>query len=447
MDTLGVVGNTIKIFNGRYFDFVNPNPNDLDIETIAIPLSRICRFGGHTPVFYCPTPDQRVLTSSLRWERAGDLRVGDELLGFDEEPIQLGSAGKRKRRFRRCIVTDARLLRRKCIRLIMSDGSSATASEEHPWLLATKKSSNQSWRTCGRILDDIRKGRKRYMHRFFDTWSDRRTYDAGWLSGIFDGEGTLSVERSGTHLGVAQKPGVVLDRVFELLNEMQVHYWSGTPASGVTNVQIKGGWRHQAKVIGALQPLRLISKFRKLLREGNFAKQMHATEILEIVHAEEVGEQDVAGISTSTHTYICEGFGAHNSVAEHCYWAEYLARIDDQPIEIRRAAFMHDAVEALVSDMVKPLKCLIGKPYEDVEARVEAVICERFDVDIPRYYSTWKALDWELLIAERNALWEDDGVHWPGSEFIKKRMVPFEFWGSEDAATYYLDKAKELGIS
>jgi hypothetical protein len=187
MDTLGVVGNTIKIFNGRYFDFVNPNPNDLDIETIAIPLSRICRFGGHTPVFL--------------------------------------------------------------------------------------------------------------------------------------------------------------------------------------------------------------------------------------------------------------------SVAEHCYWAEYLARIDDQPIEIRRAAFMHDAVEALVSDMVKPLKCLIGKPYEDVEARVEAVICERFNVDIPKYYSTWKAIDWELLIAERNALWEDDGVHWPGSEFIKKRMVPFEFWGSEDAATYYLDKAKELGIS
>ncbi len=43
---------SIRVANGKYFDFNAPDPELITIENIARPLSRICRFGGHTPRFY-----------------------------------------------------------------------------------------------------------------------------------------------------------------------------------------------------------------------------------------------------------------------------------------------------------------------------------------------------------------------------------------------------------
>ncbi|CAJ0901439.1 hypothetical protein R6138_04581 [Ralstonia thomasii] len=37
---------------GRYFDFATPDPASIEIDDIAIALSRICRFTGHTREFY-----------------------------------------------------------------------------------------------------------------------------------------------------------------------------------------------------------------------------------------------------------------------------------------------------------------------------------------------------------------------------------------------------------
>lgn len=103
-------------------------------------------------------------------------------------------------------------------------------------------------------------------------------------------------------------------------------------------------------------------------------------------------------------SHICR-FGGHArefySVAQHCCLVSYLA-----PAEWRLAALMHDATEAYLGDVIKPLKNILnGKQansahsytegsescfhgpgiYHEVEQLFERVIAKRFGIDHTMY--------------------------------------------------------------
>lgn len=48
----GCVKNTIRLRSGRYFDFIDPSPEQFELADIAGALAKICRFGGQCPRFY-----------------------------------------------------------------------------------------------------------------------------------------------------------------------------------------------------------------------------------------------------------------------------------------------------------------------------------------------------------------------------------------------------------
>jgi hypothetical protein len=50
--TFGCVKNTIRLRSGRYFDFLDPQPDQFTLGDIAGALSKICRFGGQIERFY-----------------------------------------------------------------------------------------------------------------------------------------------------------------------------------------------------------------------------------------------------------------------------------------------------------------------------------------------------------------------------------------------------------
>lgn len=43
---------TIRTFSGKYFDFINPKPEQICIEDVAHGLSQTCRYAGQFPKFY-----------------------------------------------------------------------------------------------------------------------------------------------------------------------------------------------------------------------------------------------------------------------------------------------------------------------------------------------------------------------------------------------------------
>ncbi|TDH35740.1 hypothetical protein E2A64_10420 [Pseudohoeflea suaedae] len=436
-------GDFIQTYTGLKAWPMDLRPEEVCIEDIAHSLAMQCRYAGHCQKFYCPTPEQRILTEDLRWVPAGDLREGDGLLAFDEEPVRIGAFGKNRRRMKHAVVKTAMPVKRRVIRLVMSDGSEVCSSFEHPWLVATKSSGNQKWVTAGRISEDIKLGRKRYIHKFFSPWEERTSKESGWLAGVYDGEGHLSiVNRRGTQLGVAQKPGVVLSKIEELLKEYEYSNYrytqTGAKGSGVITLQTQGGFRQIAAMLGSIRPLRLLGKFTDGLVSGEFDKQMQSDgNPLEIVSARDEGVQWVAGIETSSKTYFCEGFGAHNSVAEHSVlMARYLAARGGNGPAL--AALMHDAAEAYLVDIPRPVKHSLPQ-YRELEDRVLAVINAKYGIG---HYTSVKDAD-NRIIADEIAQ-NMTPMDWHGGHY-EPLGVTLRFWTPEEAEREFLIAFREFG--
>lgn len=145
---------------------------------------------------------------------------------------------------------------------------------------------------------------------------------------------------------------------------------------------------------------------------------------------------------------ICR-YGGHSpkfySVAEHCVMAMTIARDDENPDVILRAILLHDAAEAYIGDVVKPLKLLLPE-YAAIEDRIEAAISERFDVDFKTYRDTVKHYDRTMLKAEKTQLWPNDASPWKGFAGLTDRPVPLGYWKPTAACFLFLSEARKLGL-
>lgn len=93
------------------------------------------------------------------------------------------------------------------------------------------------------------------------------------------------------------------------------------------------------------------------------------------VHESMICERDIAHALSN----ICR-FGGHTiehySVAEHSILVAALA-----PEDFKLEALLHDAAEAYVGDVIKPLKNLLGNTYSDIEDRFMTAISKKFNLN------------------------------------------------------------------
>lgn len=263
----------------------------------------------------CPSPDTRILRDDLTWVRADDLRLGDKIIAFDEEPIPNGDSTP-KRRWRVAEVTRNARITKPCYRVTLEDGRDLVCSDEHKWL--THAEHHCQWRmTKDLVTPHHRADRPSRIVKLCDVWSEDRSWDAGYLAAAFDGEGHITQKlRDGDHgllrVGFAQRDNEMSDEVNAACERLGFKLGLNSTDQGVNGdvgkYSIAGGRVKTMEFLGRIRPRRLLAKF-----DPENLGIMQKAGTVAVVAIEDIGEQPVIGLTTSTGTFIAEGLATHNT--------------------------------------------------------------------------------------------------------------------------------------
>lgn len=127
----------------------------------------------------------------------------------------------------------------------------------------------------------------------------------------------------------------------------------------------------------------------------------------------------------------------HYSVAQHSCMVADLVPAADQ-----LAALLHDATEAYVGDMVRPLKQLMPD-YREIEHRIWLAVCERFLID-PILPVSVKRADLVALATERRDLMPSQQAEWQCLSGIQPHAEPIRPWNAEEASIHYFRRLMDL---
>ena len=125
------------------------------------------------------------------------------------------------------------------------------------------------------------------------------------------------------------------------------------------------------------------------------------------------------------------------SVAEHCV---LMSQTFTDPA-LALWALLHDATEAYVGDMIRPLKRSMPD-YRAAEDRVMRAIAARFGIADTMPAEVHEA-DSRILLAERDALMRPSGHAW-GIDGLEPLPVEIRAWPPLVAEQEYLDRLAEL---
>jgi hypothetical protein len=149
--------------------------------------------------------------------------------------------------------------------------------------------------------------------------------------------------------------------------------------------------------------------------------------------------EDIAHGLSNTCRYAgqCSAF---YSVAEHSWHTSYFV-----PGPWKLAALMHDAAEAFIGDVTRPLKSLLPD-YKRIERNVEDAIAIRFGIagmDAPEV----KSADLAMLAAEQAEIMPAHADGWAVLGGVIPAPVNLRMWRPEVAREAFLDRFLQLAAA
>lgn len=271
----------------------------------------------HKAPNYCVGMNTPVLRSDLTHVPASEIRVGDRLVGFDEfpQPAELGGQN-RYHHLRTAVVEAVSKVVKPSVKVHAADGKVTECSTDHLWLVRPLKGrKNNRPRVRWVRADALQPGDDLLSLGTWDV-TDGRT--AGYVAGLYDGEGSLTRHAGGrrkNQLFFSQNRGLVMDAMRAGMDELGLpySYYDRSPNStATTDSVVVSGLRNVMRTLGSLQPARFRPRFEELY-EGN-AVTAGLTESVQVTAIEPAGELELASIQTSTRTLVANGYLSHNCI-------------------------------------------------------------------------------------------------------------------------------------
>ena len=274
---------------------------------------------GYKAVNYCVSPDTPILTADLRHVPAFAVTPGDRLVGFDEFSRDNRGRGTGKRFFRTATAQACSTVTKESVVVRTEDGRETTCSADHLWLVRVPLATRDRLRW-------VRADQLTPQHQLLrlGTWDVDESRTAGYLAGLYDGEGSMSNRAAGqavTILSFSQNPGGVMDEFRAGMDKLGLTYSYSPRAprstSSTDNVRVHGLARIM-RTVGTLRPRRFIDRSEEIFdgAELHTVRQMEAVPYVESVRR--VGERELIAIQTDTRTLIADGYLSHNCFQGSC---------------------------------------------------------------------------------------------------------------------------------
>jgi uncharacterized protein len=122
--------------------------------------------------------------------------------------------------------------------------------------------------------------------------------------------------------------------------------------------------------------------------------------------------------------------------------AEHSIHVADTVEYFKLEALMHDAAEAFLGDITRPLKQLLPE-YKKIEASVEDAIFQRFGLNL-NAKSIIKEADLRVLATEQAQLMPEGADYWASSSGTAKAAIRIEFLSPTAARNRFLSKFNDL---
>jgi DNA polymerase I-like protein with 3'-5' exonuclease and polymerase domains len=258
----------------------------------------------------------KFLRDDLSWIPCKDINKGDTILGFDEFPEKETGRYFKPTKIIKKVTDEAELFR-----VTLRSGKTFDVTAEHKWLVRNYKSRSSlqnpfenRTQLVWTETKDLMKS-KCFAIKYMNTWEDVKTWEAGYLAGIFDGEGNVRRHQKWDRLdySFAQRPGTVHDQACEIIKSLGFRYSKRKVLKNndCDCIRIVGTCYEKLRLLGMVKPIRLIKNadpFNRLGRcevkgEGDFD---------EVLSVHSIGTGTIYKISTDTKTFVLDGYAHHN---------------------------------------------------------------------------------------------------------------------------------------
>jgi predicted phage terminase large subunit-like protein len=261
-------------------------------------------------IFSCLSGKMRIFMADWSLRPIKDVRVGEEVLGF--KTIK-GS----KTRIIKTKVLAFNKSKNTLIRSVMGDGSVVEHTKNHNWWTGRrgieKKRERREYSPLGFKKNHDQQSLCQLMNLNWTTkkYSEQEHKDLAWLSGFFDGEGSVSAGTINFTQSTVKHPQV-WERLCETLDRSGFDYgvYDDFKRKQSAVAYIRGGREEKVRFLNLCNPAKKEQIITGLMNHSS--RDFGVRSRVELEKQEEIGICDVYNIQTETGNYFAEGFASKN---------------------------------------------------------------------------------------------------------------------------------------